>query len=68
MQKNIILSQKRQRQRRENTEPITLLIYQLPLTKKDLNVDKILTFTLVLKKGHKKYTILKGKENFYINI
>jgi len=40
----------------------------LPLAKKNLNVDKILTFTPVSKKGHKRYATPKGKKNFYINI
>ena len=34
------------------------------LIKKNPNADKILTFTPVLKRGHIRLIILKGKENF----
>ena len=47
-------------------ELTTLLTRQLLLAEKDLNADKILTFTPVLKRGRKKYITLKSKENFYI--
>ena len=66
MQKNVIFSQKRQRQRCESTKPITSLTHQLPLTEKDLNVDKILTFTPVSKKGCKRYVTPKGKRTFVL--
>ena len=49
-------------------EPTTPLICQLLLAEKDLNVDKILTFTPILKRGCKRYTTPKDKENFCINI
>ena len=49
-------------------EPITPLTHQLLLAEKDLNVDKILTFTPILKRGCKRYMTSKGKKNFCINI
>ena len=68
IQKSVTPSQKKQRQRCKSMELTTLLTCQLPLTEKDLNMDKILTFTPVLKRGCKRYTTPKGKKNFCINI
>ncbi len=68
IQKSITLSQKRQRQGRKNTEPTTPLTCRLLLAKRDLNVDKMLTFIPISKRGRIRYITLKGKENFYINI
>ena len=67
-QKSATPSRKRQRQRRESTEPTTPLIRRLPLAERDLNADKMLTFTPVLKRGRIRHATPKGKENFRIDI
>jgi len=45
-----------------------LLIRQLLLIERDLNIGKMLNFILILKRGRIRYTTLKGRENFYIDI
>ena len=68
MQKSVTPSQKRQRQGHKSTKPTTPLICQLLLVERDLNVDKMLTFIPILKRGRIRYITPKGKENFCINI
>ena len=68
MQKSATPSRKRQRQRRESTEPTTPLTRRLPLAERDLNADKMLTFTPVSKRGRIKYATPKGKKNCRIDI
>ena len=67
-QKSATPSRKRRRQRHESTEPTTPSIRRLPLAERDLNADKILTFTPISKRGRIRKATPKGLENFCIDI